>query len=246
MKRMLVAVLGLTLAIGGAATSLARGPSDTEKASGKATSFTVTVEDVSTATTLQTSQGPKPVPLSPGVFATYRGNNILFREGKDADEGTEDIAEDGFPEVAAADADENRRVRRSGIFTQEGGELGPAFEPGSGTEFSFRARRGDRFSLETMFVQSNDWFYGFKGLKLFRKGKPISGDVTSRLDLYDAGTEVDEEPGAGTFQKPNQDPEAQDVGPSEEEPIQLVSETGDGFSTPPNGDVIRVTIGPAS
>jgi spondin N len=246
MKRILIASLGLMIAVGGAATALAGTPSGGGKGGGEATKFTVTIEDVSTETTLQTSQGPKPVPLSPGVFATYRGNNILFREGKDADEGTENIAEDGFPEVEAEDAAGHRRERKSGIFTQEGGALGPAFEPGSMTEFSFRARRGDRFSLETMFVQSNDWFYGFDGLKLFRKGEPISGDVTRRIDLYDAGTEVDEEPGAGTTQKPNQDPDAMDVGPSENEPVTLVSETGDGFSTPPNDEVIRVTITPAS
>jgi hypothetical protein len=246
MRRIIAAALGLVLAVGGTTTALA-GTEDLRKSKGKAKStFTVTVQDVSTPTTLQTSQGPKPVPLSPGVFAAYRGNNPLFREGKDADEGTEDIAEDGFPEVEAADVAADKRVRASGIFTQEGGDLGPAFEPGSMTEFSFQAREGDRFSLETMFVQSNDWFYGFDGVKLFRKGEPISGDITGRIDVYDAGTEVDEEPGAGTFQKPNQDPTAMDIGPSENEPVQLVSVTGDGFTAPPDEAVIRVTITPSS
>jgi hypothetical protein len=246
MRRIIAAALGLALAVGGTATALA-GPDDSRRAKGKAkTTFTVTIQDVSTPTTLQTSQGPKPVPLSPGVFAAYRGNNPLFREGKAADTGTEDIAEDGFPEVEAADAAAEKRVRASGIFTQPGGDLEDAFEPGSMTEFTFRGRDGDRFSLETMFVQSNDWFYGFDGVKLFRRGEPISGDITGKIDLYDAGTEVDEAPGAGTFQKPNQDPTAMDVGPSENEPVQLVSATGDGFSAPPDEQVIRVTITPSS
>jgi hypothetical protein len=208
--------------------------------------FIVNVADVSTATTLQTSQGPKPVPLSPGVFAVYRGSNVLFRAGRDADLGTERIAEDGFTSVEVSGLVGHPRVRDGGVFEQIGGELGPAFEPGSSTEFRIIARPGDRFSLETMFVQSNDWFYGFQRLPLFKNGRPISGDVTNRLRLYDAGTEVDEEPGAGTFQKPNQGPNDVDVGPSEDEPVQLQSETGDGFAVPPAASVIRVTVTPVS
>jgi hypothetical protein len=213
---------------------------------GKTTEFTVRIDALSTPTTLQTSQGPKPVPLSPGVFAVYRGGNVLFRVGKPADEGTERIAEDGFTSAEVSGLVGRPRVRDGGVFEQIGGDLGPAFEPGSSAEFTFGGRRGDRFSLETMFVQSNDWFYGFRGLKLFQRGRPISGDVTGELALYDAGTEVDEEPGAGTFQKPNQGPNDVDVGPSEDESVQLQSETGDGFAVPDVSEVIRVTIAPTS
>ncbi|WP_416208525.1 spondin domain-containing protein [Fodinibius sp.] len=51
-----------------------------------------------------------------------------------------------------------------------------------------------------MFVQSNDLFFSFdsEGIALFdENGNPVSGDITDRIMLWDAGTETDEEPGVG-------------------------------------------------
>jgi hypothetical protein len=234
-------ITGVAVTAMGGAAAQAQGQGDQRQGR---TAFIVRVANVSTDTTLQTSQGPKPVPLSPGVFAVYTGDNVLFRAGGAADRGTELIAEDGFTSVEVSGLVGRSRVRDGGVFEQIGGMLGPAFELGSSASFRLVARPGDRLSLETMFVQSNDWFYGFPGLALFRDGRPISGNVTSRLRLYDAGTEVDEEPGAGTFQKPNQGPNDVNVGPSENEPVQLQSQTGDRFAVPPASSVIRVTITP--
>ena len=195
----------------------------------------------------QTSVGAVPVPISPGVFAVHDGQNPLFRVGKKADEGTERIAEDGAITKELATLIPLRKVTDGGLFEQVGGPLGGAFEPGTEAEFSFSARRGQRFSLEAMFVQSNDWFFGTtaKGVKLFKGKKALSGDITSRVRVYDAGTEVDEEPGNGTMAKPNQEATAMDVGPSENEPVQLYNETGDGFEIPAVDELIRVTITPA-
>ena len=55
---------------------------------------------------------------------------------------------------------------------------------------------GDRLSLTTMMGQSNDWFYApvESGIPLFENGNPISGDITSQIILWDAGTEVNQEP----------------------------------------------------
>ncbi len=67
-----------------------------------------------------------------------------------------------------------------------------------------------------MFVQSNDWFYSFSGgigLQPFNDETPVTGDVTSALELYDAGTEADTPPGTGPDQKPVQATDNQ--GPSE-------------------------------
>jgi hypothetical protein len=234
-------IAAVTVVVIGSGAAFAQGQGDQRQGR---TAFIVRIANVSTGTTLQTSQGAKPVPLSPGVSAVYRGDNVLFRAGRAADRGTEQIAEDGFTSVEVSGLVGRSRVPDGGVFEQIGGMLGPAFEPGSSASFRLRARPGDRLSLETMFVQSNDWFYGFPGLQLFRDGQPISGNFTNRLRLYDAGTEVDEEPGAGTFQKPNQGPNDVNVGPSENEPVQLQSQTGDGFTVPAASSVIRVTITP--
>ena len=47
--------------------------------------------------------------------------------------------------------------------------------------------------------ESNDWFYAFDtdGIHLFDGNKPISGDFTSKVILYDVGSEKDEEIGIG-------------------------------------------------
>ena len=58
-----------------------------------------------------------------------------------------------------------------------------------------------------MFVQSNDWFFslGGAGIPLFdADGAPISGDITSLVTLWDAGTEIGQTPGAGADQAPRQ------------------------------------------
>jgi hypothetical protein len=60
--------------------------------------------------------------------------------------------------------------------------------------------------VATMMGQSNDWFYApaESGIALFKDGKPISGEISSQIILWDAGTEVDQEPGIGSDQGPRQ------------------------------------------
>ena len=57
-----------------------------------------------------------------------------------------------------------------------------------------------------MFGQSNDLFYSNdRPIALFdAAGKPVRGDMTPQLSLWDAGTEVNEEPGLGPNQGPRQ------------------------------------------
>jgi Spondin_N. len=133
----------------------------------------------------------------------------------------------------------------SGVAPSPGGSVEtPALGPGESVEFGFSAAPGDHFTMETMFVQSNDWFYGFEGLALFEGDEPVSGDVTDAIAVYDAGTEADTAPGTGPDQKPVQDPEAMDVGPKEDEPIQLAGERHPDFDIPDASEVIEVTITP--
>ena len=91
-----------------------------------------------------------------------------------------------------------------------------------------------------MFVQSNDLFYapGPEGIALWDEaGNPVSGDVTDRLMLWDAGTEVNEEPGEGANQAPRQG--GANTGMDEGGVVQPVN---DGFTYPAVMDVIRLTI----
>ncbi|MEO7394243.1 MAG: spondin domain-containing protein [Chitinophagaceae bacterium] len=202
-------------------------------------SFTVTVQNVSTMGLINTMRAGGTVPLSPGAWAIFNGNDPMFTEGQLADLGTEQIAEDGETTTKIAALGALSRVRAHGVF-------GPAAGPilsGQSAHFSFNASPGDRLQFETMFVQSNDWFYGFsgkKGLQLFNGNTPITGDVTSAIDLYDAGTEADTAPGTGPDQKPVQLTDNQ--GPSESVVITEARVRHPGFTIPANNRVIRVTI----
>lgn len=147
-------------------------------------------------------------------------------------------------------------VLKSGAGASLGGasDPDPAILPGETATFSFTApanttpMSGMNLNLATMFVQSNDLFYAFPegGLPLFDgSGTPVTGDVTDQLFLYDAGTEINETPGDGTTQKPDQAPDEVNVGPPENGVVMLIPDGGTdvmGFSYPDKADVIQVTI----
>jgi hypothetical protein len=220
------------------------------------TTFIVTIESVSQPGTLPTDRAMGAVPLSPGIFAVFTGADPAFVPGQAADIGTMLIAEDGFPSQALSppgtsgteleNVQAASNVSQAGTFQHAGGMLGPAFEPGSSTTFTFQAEAGEKLQIETMFVQSNDWFYGFAGggLELFSGDTPVSGDLTGQLALYDAGTEADTPPGTGDFQKPAQPEMAVDVGPAEGVVIATAQERHPGFDIPAASQVIRVTVTP--
>ena len=202
-------------------------------------SFTVTVENVSTPGLLNTSRAGGAVPLSPGAWAIFTGNDPMFTEGQMADIGTERIAEDGTAGTKDAAMGALSNVRDHGIFKTAAGPL----LPGESAQFSFNASPGDRLQFETMFVQSNDWFYSFSGgigLELFNAKAPVTGDVTSALKLYDAGTEADTPPGTGPDQKPVQATDNQ--GPTESVVITRARVRHPTFTIPATNAVIKVTI----
>lgn len=132
----------------------------------------------------------------------------------------------------------------SGVFNTPVGAsaAGPAV-PGGAYEFSFHAGKGSYLSFATMFVQSNDLFYApdAAGLRLYNTdGTAVTGDVTSMISLWDAGTEVNEEPGVGGNQAPRQS--GADIGPMENGTVQLIANVNDGFTYPTVAETIRVTI----
>ncbi len=186
-------------------------------------------------------------PLSPGVWAVHdAGVNPLFDSGvADRGEGLEAIAEDGEPGALATVLSTAGGVNGSGVFNTPVGAAGPGPAiPGGAYEFTVSAIDGDQLSLATMFVQSNDLFYTFAegGIPLYNNGTPISGDVTSSVLLYDAGTEVNEFPGAGLNQVIRQS--GANAGTDENGVVTNIDNVSDGFSYPEVGQVINITITP--
>ena len=187
------------------------------------------------------------VPLSPGPYAAHSDQIQVFDTLSAAGAGVERLAEDGNPGPIVSSLQGNAEITDGGAFTTPNGAdaAGPA-GPGSSYTFTVDAKLGDRLSFGTMYIQSNDLFYAFKpeGIPLFNDdGSPKDRDVTSRVMLYDAGTEQDEEPGVGLNQAPRQSDD--DVGVDEDEDIRLIGNAPTNpFLYPAADDIIEVTISP--
>lgn len=185
--------------------------------------FTLTIENPAASTT----------PLSPGVLVVHRAPGPIFTNGiEDRGQGLEALAEDGAPQALAERFAGLRDVAEVGVFdTPVGsGTAGPA-APGLAYSFSFDASPGDHLSFATMYVQSNDLFFAPEpaGIPLYDAGgNPLTGDVSGQVQLWDAGTEVNETPGAGPNQPPRQ--AAFDTGTVETTPIRPIGAVNDGFT----------------
>ena len=110
---------------------------------------------------------------------------------------------------------------------------------GGAFEFEVRAEEGTKLNLAFMYGQSNDLFYApEEGIDLFdQNGNPLNRDVTDLFMLWDAGTEVNQAPGAGADQGPRQ--KGPNTGAAEKGVVKIVN---DGFVYPETKSVLRVTI----
>ncbi len=124
-------------------------------------------------------------PFSPGIAVTHRPRVSLFDVGAPASTGIESIAEDGNQADAVSvftgsdnvtDVfDINRPITRDGTVV------------GTFTDsitFDIMARPGDRLSLATMLICTNDGITGLDSVRL-----PANGSVVYPSAGYDAGTE---------------------------------------------------------
>jgi hypothetical protein len=99
-----------------------------------------------------------------------------------------------------------------------------------------------KLSMTLMNGQSNDEFYApnENGIALFNaSGAPLSGDVTGKMILWDAGTEVHEELGIGPNQGPRQ--KAANTGVDEHG---VVTRAKREAIYSKNGELFRITITP--
>jgi hypothetical protein len=211
------------------------------------TKFTIKVDNISKGEVLKLSNGKTaPFVSAPVLWTVATGSaNPIFVGGQpDAGKGLETLAETGNPEPLAKALDGTNGIVSLGAAALPVGsqDAGP-IPPGKGYEFEIEAAPGQTLSMAWMFGQSNDLFYSNdRPIALFdAAGKPVHGDMTAQLALWDAGTEVNEEPGLGPNQGPRQaTPES---GVTEH---QAVAHVHDKFKYPRTADVLRVTITPAT
>jgi hypothetical protein len=190
-------------------------------------------------------------PISPGVYALHQDPEPLYALGlADRGQGLERLAEDGNSSVlgdammGVAAADAMSGLTDTGVFEVpvSADQRGPV-RPGDAYELTLTAVPGDHVSFVTMFGMSNDWFFATtpEGIPLFdADGTPMRGEVTSYIALYDAGTELDQEPAIGESTGPQQAaPNTGAIDPVL--PVRLVPSSQYGV---PASSHLRVTLTP--
>lgn len=205
----------------------------------KTAKFKVRVENVSNGEQVNTSGTKYPFALSPGMYVVSEKDMPLFAVGRKASSALESQAEDGNPKMLSDALVSKVGSARLGIFNQPVGADMPApILPGQSYEFEFTAAEGQKLTLAAMFGQSNDLFYApAKAVDLFIGDMPLNGEITDSLVLWDAGTEVNQEPGTGADQAPRQ--AAPNTGMKEKG---VVRQVVDAFRYPETGSVLRVTV----
>jgi len=186
-------------------------------------------------------------PASPGAWVVHKAGSMpLFTTGQaDYGNGIEHIAEDGNPTALGASLPDLNGFVAGAVFNMPVGSDAPGpILPGKKYQFSFKASPGDAFSFASMLAATNDVFFapGQNGIELFdAEHKPISGDISDQVSLWDAGTEANEEPGIGPNTVTNQ--LAPDTGAPGEDVVQLLSDVpGDDYPYPAADAVLKVTI----
>jgi hypothetical protein len=211
----------------------------------KPTKFTIRVENITKPDAFTASNGTKwSLAFSPGTAVIHTDKAPIFASGKKArGKGLEAQSEDGDPSMLAKSLEGGKGIKSVSVFNTPVGASGPGpVTPGAAYEVMVSAAPGDRLSITLMMGQSNDWFYApaESGIELFKNGRAISGDISSQIILWDAGTEVDQEPGIGSDQGPRQ--KAPNSGKAENGVVHKIQD-GKVYSTA--SKVMRITVMPA-
>ena len=136
--------------------------------------FSVTIQNLATGQ-----------PLSPAIVATHKGDFKMFRVGRDASTEMEFIARDGnqMPMYdLLTDSRDVFDVVDVGLPLAPGGATVGGFT--DSVTFMIQGREGDKLSLASMLICTNDGFVGLDRVKLPKKGSSVF-----TLHGYDAGVE---------------------------------------------------------
>jgi len=144
--------------------------------------YAVTVENLSTGQ-----------PFSPPVAATHAEDLHLFEEGQLASDALAAIAQDGDPMPMVdllGETDGVSDVVNVGHPLMPAGKVAIVEDNdiSDSAIFTITAAPGDRFSIATMLICTNDGFTGLDSVAL-----PAEGETVYEADGYDAGREEDTE-----------------------------------------------------
>lgn len=138
--------------------------------------------------------------------------------------------------VTVENVSKNYSFFESGVSSiPEGASAAGPAHPGESFKFSFHAGPNHKLSFATMYGFSNDGFYapGGDGISLFSDATtPVTGDITSQVMLWDAGTEMNQMPGPGNMHD----------GADTDGAVQLMSAVADGYDYGTVASNLKVTL----
>lgn len=138
--------------------------------------------------------------------------------------------------VTVENVSKNYSFFESGVSSiPEGASAAGPAHPGESFKFSFHAGPNHKLSFATMYGFSNDGFYApeGEGINLFSDATtPVTGDITSQVVLWDAGTEMNQMPGAGNMHD----------GTDTDGIVQLMSAVADGYDYGTVATNLKVTL----
>lgn len=184
--------------------------------------FTIKIDNLSNASDLSTA-------FSPLVWQV--GSQAFFSNGQPAGANLERLAEDGNPDLLLASLSDSLK-----------GKLAAPVTAGQSASFTFKAKPGVKLTFASMLGESNDLFIGPSNgaVTLFDANNEPVAPTDLTLAIWDAGTEVNQEPGKGADQAPRQ---AQaNTGSAETQNVRLLSTVQDGFTYPTVNQLVRISL----
>ena len=160
--------------------------------------------------------------LAPGLVVVHDATVSLFAEGEAASSELESAAEDGDPQAVIDALTGAEGVFSVSLLTHEDEVTyeAAAMLPGQDGRRQITGPGDAVVSVAFMFGESNDIFFANPEPIPLWDGEVNVGDWTASLALWDAGTEVNQEPGLGADQAPRQ--AAADQGTAEDGVVTVV------------------------
>jgi hypothetical protein len=206
-------------------------------------SLLVTIENIAQPGTLVSSatDETRDILISPGIWAVHARGVELFSAGAPASPGLKTLAEEGNGQSLTLELTAREDIESFGGFPASDGATysSDPIEPGDVVTFEVSASTDEHLSFAAMFIHSNDILVATPAVGLeLELGPDEVVDVSTRLELWDAGTELNEEPGFGEHQ-PMQGP----GGTPEDGVVHRVDGTdAAGWSYPSVDEFLRVTM----
>jgi hypothetical protein len=177
-------------------------------------------------------------PLSPVLVVVYRGiSNPIYTVGQnDAGQGLTALAQKGDASGFADYLKTVKGVKNVYVLPAANSTvLLPVIDgqPGSSVSQQISVAKGDKVAIATMYGFSNDWFFATKG----EIDATQTGDISTKVGLFDDGTAVNQYPGAGVTQF-----NLAGTPLTESKPIEEVPNPNEFVTLPEISSLIKVTI----